>query len=655
VIGTPADFAAFVVLVAAVFSIYGTSSFLERVLSKLNGLLAKNESFALNPLPWHDRKIFLIHVLLIATLFLRLESFANSSANLAFCINVCGLLLCILTFVPRTCLIAFSLLATSLNTIIDPLMGSGSLGSMVCSLMLWFFVLHYSGVFDANRKSNENAARSYLPQFLLLMGYCLLTFSSGINHLKDEYWRSGTTCGLILLAMASNPKGYFFATEIYKHYTHLYLLLSQLMTWSMIAWFLVLPLLILFNRYTRWAAIILGLAFFSVDAFLLPLTGNLGIYHFSLWAILFLPVHWLKSILENPKLNLALSRVDCLVASFALKSSYKSNLAQKAILLICLLALAFLLRISPVQAIIPKWGQLHPELGLGICPVNVFNSTDIKTLPLLLKVRTLNSSNGASSPPEKVETFFHERRWSDSLRTKVLGCVRLGTYSRLWAYDQENFGAIIKNFAAELARLEPGIEYAEIEWVKCTLPQQAEFLNGQFVLPNQFKRICTVTINMQSSAVETVQFDQSGIEYFCKELPYKIDAKIAAERLPFFPAQQETKLFFNSLANFPDHLKLCFSSKKAEASISELVYFGPDGPPCYAAFEKLLLAYDSFGLDICNDAISRAVKTPQLANEVVAAYRNIPGACKVLPENATVSECRKWYFSGLLKPKSPHI
>lgn len=629
----------------------GIAALTDKLLDEVNNFLKAKQPFENSSPLWEERKLFILQSIALLTLASRLiEVCRLQASNHNFgllLLDSIATALCFLAFTPKFRVPALFLLAMSLNTVLDPLNHTGSLGSMVASLLLWFFALHAHNSSKSSKSVAEmtSSERLNLSRLLLFLGYSLLCLYSGLDHVLDVYWQKGTTSGLLLLSASLNPHTWRLAASAYEYNPSLYLLLSKFATWNMLLWFLGLPVFVFLSKPTRLFAIGLGLIFFTIDAFLLPLIGNLGLYHFCLWAVLFLPCDQFQYFTRFSYITRFLKLIDRACTPSASWSSFSILALQNSfVLLACVLGSKFLLNL-PIVPSIPQPSILdlnlshHPESALGLGDVNVFNSTDIQSSRQTLTITAVGKA---------VELRLQNFTLSDATRLKWLIATRRSSDSRLWAYNIEHDEAIAA-LTSEIGSRYPWAKFVEIAYAKSSLPSWQELTHAKFIAPNISKPTCNISIAVSSKKVVKIEFFQSGLDYFWLDMPYSINAEVANSRLPSFPAYLEQQLFWDFVDRIPPVNAQKMDQRAFKMCLKQF-RFGNDPPPPYVALEDLLLTYHCIGLNITDSCISAIPTKKSLAEELRSSY--IAALHNSSEATIDLDSVRKKYFSELIMPKT---
>lgn len=206
-------------------------------------------------------------------------------------------------FTPLACF----LLMASGNILIDNMLGSSTLGSMVLSMILLCFVLtpagttlsldHYlisnnrvfgralSSIYSFTGLPNDH--RIVLAKFFTAFSYWLVCLYSVCLHLNDTAWMSGYALSWVLLSPDHDPLIHELIYDLYKAFPAIFIFTTKTALYGMIVWyFTFLPGLFL-GKCIKRVIIVWSFLFWIISAFILPLS-YLGWYELYFGMILFL-------------------------------------------------------------------------------------------------------------------------------------------------------------------------------------------------------------------------------------------------------------------------------------------------------------------------------------------------------------------------------
>ncbi len=204
-----------------------------------------------------------------------------------------------------TPVVSIVLMSTS-NILIDNVLGSSTLGTMVLAIVLALFALGPAGrslSVDAYllRKGgfagrlvgvqnhffgSASADRLLIGKLGALLAYYCLCLYSVSWHLHDDAWLSGLIIAWVFLSPSSNPHLTDLVWRFYEASPWLFVNFSKLSILGMFIWYVALIPGLFLHVVSRTFVILWGLAFFLISAFVLPLSF-LGFFELAFWFVLF--------------------------------------------------------------------------------------------------------------------------------------------------------------------------------------------------------------------------------------------------------------------------------------------------------------------------------------------------------------------------------
>lgn len=342
--------------------------------------------------------------------------------------------------------------------IIDKIFSTFTLGSIVFSMLLLTFAFAPSGtrisVDSVIARGDSRLAswirsvyaffgtptreRLVLAKWTTLLSYTVLCLYSVLLHLNEEVWLNGYVATILLTN--SYISKYYDVFQWLVHSSELFILLSRISMWGMIAWYLVFLPFILLGGWFRKAVIVWSLIFFFVSAFLLQL-GWLGHYEFVFAALLFWDrkfIVWSDAsrldVLYDDRCNLCdrtvrfLSRVDVfralrfcpltknadLVARLGLSTNevlhdlygydaerrriyrgydFYGEVSKRVVLLLWLVPVFFLGRITGLGRLVYRWVADRRIRWFGVCELAPdYNAARETPSPITRLIRPGNST-----------------------------------------------------------------------------------------------------------------------------------------------------------------------------------------------------------------------------------------------------------------------
>ena len=424
-----AAFWAVFALSALVVSVPPVRRVIAASLARLAGFLVRRGLFRVDDVDAEQRRLDLVRIVvgILATWRMLLELGVAPAQDSALVVPLQYLALALsmmLALGLATPLVA-ALYMVLLNLVFDNLATASNLGSQVQAMILLVLVFAPAGrtrSLDALllRRGDRVGAtwrRLYAPwgrltperaailRWCALVSYAAVAFHSGLLHALDQDWASGLLSAWVLLSDTTNPRFHELADALYRASPFLFVNLSRVATYSLLAWLLLLLPLILWGGVPRAIAIGYGLAFFAQAAFVVPLQ-MLGWFEYLLWALLFwdgrlLPLPtWVRRPIAaaagrwravdgwpSPGPGRLAAPPAAGGAAPALTRGADRLYHASALSLVVLLA-AFLVRLPTVKdlpAVVPLAEASHELVGqapltYGIGPLSVLNSRDLRML-----------------------------------------------------------------------------------------------------------------------------------------------------------------------------------------------------------------------------------------------------------------------------------
>lgn len=202
--------------------------------------------------------------------------------------------------------VASIILMSTSNILIDNVLGSSTLGTMVLAMVLALFVLGPAGRslsvdayllrkggFAGRLVGAQNYFFGKVSADRLLIGklgallayYCLCLYSVSW-HLHDDAWLSGLIIAWISLSPGSNPHLSDLAWHFYEASPWFFVNFSKLSIFGMFIWYVALIPGLFLHVISRTFVILWGFIFFLISAFILPLSF-LGFFELAFWFVLF--------------------------------------------------------------------------------------------------------------------------------------------------------------------------------------------------------------------------------------------------------------------------------------------------------------------------------------------------------------------------------